>query len=139
MAHHRCEFYHGETHDFTKWQIFSASNGLHVAYDLTRGTFVPSSAIRSAKSTVLQAQEVPQCGSFGPPRGGNQPLLHWTNMSFAAGKQRFVCVLVFGRLFGHIRLPLGSIIEDVGHTRREFEHKCKQQDRPFAIMLEKRG
>ena len=91
MAHHRCEFYQCETHDFTKWQIFSASNGLHVSYDLTRDTFVPSSAIRSAKSTVLQAQEVPQSGSFGPPRGGNRRLLPWTDMSFAEGKQRFVC------------------------------------------------
>ena len=83
MAHHRCEFYSGETHDFTKWQIFSASNGLHVAYDLTRGTFVPSSAIRSAKSAVLQAQEVPQSGSFGPPRSGNRQLLPSTDMSLA--------------------------------------------------------
>ena len=91
MAHHRCEFYNGETHDFTKGQIVSASNGLHVAYDLTRGTFVPSSAIRSAKSTVLQAQEVPQSGSFGPPRNGNRQLLPSTDMSFAGVKQRFVC------------------------------------------------
>ena len=70
---------------------FSASNGLHVAYDLTRATFVPSSAIRSATSIVLQEQEGPQCGSFGPHRRGNQPLLPWTNMSFAWVKQRFVC------------------------------------------------
>ena len=91
VTHHRCEFCQGETHVFTKWRIFSASNSLHVAYDLTRGTFVPSTAIRSAKSNVLQAQEVPQSGSVGPPRSGNRQLLPSTDMSFAYVKQRFVC------------------------------------------------
>ena len=134
VAHHRCEFYQGETHDFTKWQIFSASNGLHVTYDLTRGTFLPSSAIRSAESTVLQAQEVPQRGSFGRPRGGNRPLFHWTDMSFAQVKQRFVCFWHSKGFFGHIRLRLRSILEDGGHIWREIEHSCKSQDRTFAIL-----
>ena len=76
-----------------------------MAYDLTRGTFVPSSAIRSVKSIVLQAQERQLCASFGPLRGGNQPLFPWTNMSFALGKQRFVCFWHLDGFFGHIRPP----------------------------------
>ena len=42
-----------------------------------------------------------------------------------------------GLLFGHIRRPLGSIFEDVGHIWREIEHECKLQGRTFAILLEK--
>ena len=36
---------------------------------------------------------------------------------------RRMAVLGFGWLFGHIRLPHGSIFEDDGHTRREKEKK----------------
>ena len=57
---------------------------------------------------------------------------------FRLGKTEVRVFLAFGRLFGHIRRPLGSMFEDVGHIRREIEHKCKQQDRTFAILLEKR-
>ena len=101
-------------------------------------TFVPSSAIRSAKSTVLQAQEVPQSGSFGPHRSGNRQPLHWTDMSFAWVKQRFVCFWHSKGFFGHIRLRLRSMLEDAGHIWREIEHKCRSQDRAFAVLPEKR-
>ena len=36
---------------------------------------------------------------------------------------RRMAVLGFGWLFGHIRLPHGSMFKEAGHTRREKEHK----------------
>ena len=54
-----------------------------------------------------------------------------------AGKTEVRVFLAFGWLFGHIKRPLGSMFEDVGHIWREIEHECKLQGRTFAILLEK--
>ena len=91
MAHHRCKFCQSETHVFTKWLNFGHRAGFRWPMTSRGVTFVPSDAISSANNTVFRAHEEPHRGSFGPPRGGNQPLLHWTDMSFAWVKQRFVC------------------------------------------------
>ena len=48
---------------------------------------------------------------------------------------RRMAFLGFGWLFGHIRLPHGSMFGDDGYTRREKEHKLMQQDRTFGFGI----
>ena len=76
---------------------------------------------------------------FWTPSGRQPATVTLDKHEFRLGKTEVRVFLAVGRLFGHIRRPLGSSFEDVGHIRREIEHKCKQQDRTFAILLEKCG
>ena len=76
---------------------------------------------------------------FWTPSGRQPATVTLDKHEFRLGKTEVRVFLAFGRLFGHIRRPLGSMFEDVGHIRREIEHKCKLQDRTFAILLEKCG
>ena len=73
---------------------------------------------------------------FWTPSGRQPAIVTLDNHEFRLGKTEVRVFLAFGWLFGHIRRPLRLMFEDVGHIRREIEHKCKQQDRNLATLLE---
>ena len=75
---------------------------------------------------------------FWTPSGRQRATVTLDRHESRLGKTEVRVFWAYGRLFGHIRLQLRSILEDGGHIWREIEHKCKSQDRTFAILLEKR-
>ena len=60
---------------------------------------------------------------FGTQSGSGGPTFPPGKWCLVRGKLGFVCVLAIERHFGHSRVTHLSIFEDVGHTRRENEHK----------------
>ena len=135
MAHRRCEFYQSETHVFTKWRNFRHRTGF--MWPTSRGHFcAPKCDLLKEKCCSVSTRGAAMW-LLSTPSGRQPATVTLDKHEFRLGKTEVRVFLAFGRLFGHIRRPLGSMLEDVGHVGREIEHNCTQQDRTFAILLEK--